>query len=52
MKYGKERQGEQGQMEAEISKTRELLGWGPRVDCAEGMARTARWAEEVKSDLL
>ena len=52
IKYGKERPGDQRHMEADISRARELLGWEPRVSFTDGMARTARWAEEVKEELL
>jgi nucleoside-diphosphate-sugar epimerase len=37
-------------MAADISKTRQTLNWQPRVDFAEGMKRTVRWASILKED--
>ena len=46
IKYGPLRPGDQRHMVADISRTRELLGWEPGVDFTAGMARTVQWAEE------
>ncbi len=46
IKYGPLRPGDQRHMEADISRTCELLGWEPKVDFTAGMARTVKWAEE------
>ena len=44
--YTPVRPGDQRHMEADISRTRELLGWSPKVEFAEGMRRTVLWAQE------
>jgi UDP-glucose 4-epimerase len=46
IKYGPLRPGDQRHMVADISRTCEALGWNPKVDFTEGMARTVKWAEE------
>jgi UDP-glucose 4-epimerase len=40
------RPGDQRHMEADITRTREALGWAPKVDFTEGMRRTVLWAKE------
>jgi UDP-glucose 4-epimerase len=47
IRYDRERPGDQRHMQADISKIQEVLGWRPKVDFSEGMARTVAWAEEV-----
>ena len=48
IRYERERPGDQRHMQADISRTREVLGWEPRVDFTEGMARTVRWARDSR----
>src|SRR5262249_42506648 len=40
------RPGEQRQVEADIRRAQEILGWKPRVSFAAGLTETVRWAME------
>jgi UDP-glucose 4-epimerase len=42
--YRDARPGEQRHVEADIRRTRDLLGWQPRVDFAHGLRETVTWA--------
>jgi UDP-glucose 4-epimerase len=44
IRYDKERPGDQRHMQAETARLRGAIGWSPRVDFREGMARTVEWA--------
>lgn len=47
IRFAAERPGDQRHMQADISDTREVLGWEPNVGFAEGMARTVEWARKT-----
>jgi UDP-glucose 4-epimerase len=44
VEYAPLRPGDQRHMVADITKAQRILGWQPRVNFAEGMQRTVRWA--------
>jgi UDP-glucose 4-epimerase len=47
VQFDVERPGDQRHMQADISDTREVLDWEPKVGFAEGMARTITWARKT-----
>ncbi len=46
VRYAPVRPGDQRHMAADITKASRILGWQPKVEFAEGMERTIRWAVE------
>ena len=48
VEYAPLRPGDQRHMVADITKAQRILGWQPRVNFAEGMQRTVRWAVAQK----
>ena len=48
VRYAPARPGEQRQVEADISRTRTVLGWEPRVTFDTGLTETVRWARQTK----
>jgi UDP-glucose 4-epimerase len=47
--YTSARSGEQRHVEADITRTRKVLGWEPRVPFDKGLAETVRWARSTSS---
>lgn len=45
VEYAPARPGEQRHVEADVSRARAELGWEPKVDFAQGLAETVRWAQ-------
>jgi UDP-glucose 4-epimerase len=41
------RPGDQRHVRADIGLARKLLGWGPKIDCPEGLRRTIEWARNA-----
>lgn len=48
VRYAPVRPGDQRHMAADITKASRILGWQPKVEFAEGMERTVRWAAEQR----
>jgi len=44
VEYAPLRPGDQRHMAADVTKARQILGWQPKIEFAEGMERTVRWA--------
>ena len=51
IQYEPVRPGDQRYMQADITRTRELLDWTPRTPFDEGMEQTLRWARAQAGDL-
>jgi len=47
--YAPGRSGEQRHVQADITRTRRVLGWDPKVPFAKGLVETVRWAMSTSS---
>lgn len=47
--YGPPRQGDVRHTKADVALAKELLGWEPEVDLAEGVAKTIEWFNKIKN---
>jgi UDP-glucose 4-epimerase len=43
LEFAPRRAGEQQESYVDVNKAREVLGWAPEVDLADGLARTYNW---------